>query len=288
MPSAPAKQRGPKRNTVSRSARLEEKLDQLVTLLQAQRSGRGDDGGNSSGDDGFEMGDETDSLTDSMLSTPATGEDIFDVFTVVGAQDCIQGFRDQLMLQQVYPFFWLNIMAVTSNSSKLRKSLSLQARHAIIERVVAGASQLVVSLVWDLGLQMPPPEHPPRFPPLPALAMTQQPVAKERTIEEQRVVLGAFVITSMISQTFKVAEGLRWSAYLDDYLVQVSNSTMLLDQVLVRQVKMQLIVNQVRQTSYKMGTMETSTAWVGVLQAQLDDLIANTNSNTSTFGSECE
>lgn len=59
------------------------------------------------------------------------------------------------------------------------------------------ASQLVVSLVWDLGLQMPPPEHPPRFPPLPALAMTQQPVAKERTIEEQRVVLGAFVITSM-------------------------------------------------------------------------------------------
>lgn len=63
---------------------------------------------------------------------------------------------------------------------------------------------------------------------------------------------------------------------------------MLLDQVLVRQVKMQLIVNQVRQSSYKMGPMETSTAWVNVLQARLDDLIANTNSNTSTFGSECE
>lgn len=98
MPSAPAKQRGPKRNTVSRSARLEEKLDQLVTLLQTQRSGRGDDGGNSSGDDGFEMGDETDSLTDTMLLTPATGEDIFDDPTVVGAHDCLKRFRDQLMV----------------------------------------------------------------------------------------------------------------------------------------------------------------------------------------------
>lgn len=59
------------------------------------------------------------------------------------------------------------------------------------------ASQLVVSLVWDLGLQMPPPEHPPRFPPPQSSPVAQQPVAKERTLEEQRVVLGAFVITSM-------------------------------------------------------------------------------------------
>lgn len=44
-------------------------------------------------------------------------------------------------LEHVYPFFWLNIMAVTSNSSKMRKLLSLQARHTIIEKVVAGGER---------------------------------------------------------------------------------------------------------------------------------------------------
>jgi hypothetical protein len=60
------------------------------------------------------------------------------------------------------------------------------------------ASQLAVSLIWDLGLQMPPPEQPPRIPPyIHAPTITRQSNRKKRTLEEQRAVLGAFVITSM-------------------------------------------------------------------------------------------
>lgn len=59
------------------------------------------------------------------------------------------------------------------------------------------ASQLAVALVWDLGLQMPPAEHPTRFPPVQVAYVAQQSIGKERTIEEKRAVLGAFVITSM-------------------------------------------------------------------------------------------
>ncbi len=60
------------------------------------------------------------------------------------------------------------------------------------------ASQLAVSLIWDLGLQMPPPEIAPQFPYYSTTtSVPQQSFRKERTIEEKRVVLGAFVITSM-------------------------------------------------------------------------------------------
>lgn len=60
------------------------------------------------------------------------------------------------------------------------------------------ASQLAVSIVWDLGLHMPPPERPATFSmDTNALGLSHGPSGKERTIEEQRAVLGTFVITSM-------------------------------------------------------------------------------------------
>lgn len=103
MPSAPAKQRGPKRDAGSRSARLEEKLDQLVTLLRAQQSGRDDDGGNDSGDEGFEMDDGMESLTASLLSTPSTGQDISDDPSVAEGENCLQRFREQLTVSILFP-----------------------------------------------------------------------------------------------------------------------------------------------------------------------------------------
>jgi len=60
------------------------------------------------------------------------------------------------------------------------------------------ASQLAVSLIWDLGLQMPPPEHPAKISiDVNATNRSQQPFKRDRTVEDKRVVLGAFVITSM-------------------------------------------------------------------------------------------
>lgn len=92
-----------------------------------------------------------------------------------------------------------------------------------------------------------------------------------------------------MSQTFKVADGLRWSPYLDEYLAHVSHhSTVPQDKILVRQVKMQLIVNQVRYSSWKMSNIEIPTAWVDVLQSRLDELISTMDGTSLAFGSECE
>ena len=92
-----------------------------------------------------------------------------------------------------------------------------------------------------------------------------------------------------MSQTFKVADGLRWSPYLDEYLAHISHhSTVPQDKILVKQVKMQLLVNQVRYSSWKMNNMEVPAAWVDMLQSQLDELINAMGGKSFEFGSECE
>jgi hypothetical protein len=61
------------------------------------------------------------------------------------------------------------------------------------------ASQLAVSIVWDLGLHMPPAENASRYR-LPtdtaALGRSDALSGRERTLEEHRAVLGTFIITS--------------------------------------------------------------------------------------------
>ncbi|KAL9115271.1 MAG: hypothetical protein Q9227_001065 [Pyrenula ochraceoflavens] len=335
VPAAPPKQRGPKRGAASRSARLEEKLDDLFALLGARQPDPNHNGGHISENDGMELEDGADSPSTNLLSTPSTGEDDPGDPSIVEAEDSLQRFREEMIVsapfvhlpsgltsvqvRQMYPFLWLNIMGVASRSTKRRKSLSFQARRMMIERVVAGGersldllfgmltfvnwvhlfpmdkqfaslvSQLVVALVYDLGLQMPPPERPSMFLPFQAAKLAHYSVGKERTIEEKRVVLGAFVITSMsvVSQTFKVADGLRWSPYLDEYLAHISDqSTVPHDRLLVKQVKMQLIVNQVRYSSWKISNKEIPIAWVNILQLQLDDIISNMSEIQSTPGNK--
>jgi hypothetical protein len=73
---------------------------------------------------------------------------------------------------------------------------------------------------------------------------------------------------------------------LDEYLADISShSTVLQDKMLVRQVKMQLIVSQVRYSSWKINNMEMPTAWVDMLQAQLDELIGPVSGTAAI--SEC-
>lgn len=91
-----------------------------------------------------------------------------------------------------------------------------------------------------------------------------------------------------MSQTFKVADGLRWSPYFDGYLAHVSHGTVPQDRILVRQVKMQLIVNQVRYSSWKMSNVEIPTPWVDILQSQLDEIVSDMSETSSAWGSECE
>ncbi|RFU26476.1 hypothetical protein B7463_g9867, partial [Scytalidium lignicola] len=324
MPSASAKQRGPKRGTTSRTARLEEKLDDVVALLRGRQvpaTPNQSDNANT----GFELDDGADSPPTSLVSTPSMDQDYPEGPSPVEADESFTRFREEMIASgfllvhlATYPFLWLNIMGVASKSIKTRNSLSLQTRCIIIERIVAGgersldllygvltfvnwvhlfpmdkqfaslASQLAVSLVCDLGLQMPPPMHPPIFSPdINAAGRPRESFRKGRTVEEQRAVLGAFIITSMLSQTFKSADGLRWSPHLDEYLVNISHhSTVPQDKVLVREVKMQLIVNQFRYSSWKINNAEIPMAWVDMLQLQLDEITSAMSRTSSTFGNE--
>ncbi len=76
---------------------------------------------------------------------------------------------------------------------------------------------------------------------------------------------------------------------MDEYLTDISqNSIVPQDKLLVRQVKMQLIVNQIRYSSSKISNMEIPTAWVDILQTQLDEIISGMNGPSSAFGSDCE
>lgn len=69
-------------------------------------------------------------------------------------------------------------------------------------RFASLASQLTITLIWDLGLQMPTPELSAKFPPdFHVASNPQQSARKERTIEEQRVVLGAFFGSKHLSNT---------------------------------------------------------------------------------------
>lgn len=90
-----------------------------------------------------------------------------------------------------------------------------------------------------------------------------------------------------MAHSFKVADGLRWSPYLDEYLSYLArHSAEPQDKVLITLVKMQLIVNQV-QYSLRSNNVEIPPPYVDALQSQLDD-IAGVNGPGMAFGNNCE
>lgn len=159
---------------------------------------------------------------------------------------------------------------------------------------------------------MPPPKtHVKCSPVAQALCAPQQPRRDDRTIVEQRAVLGAFVITSMfasyfrlfswaiypseitdltlrVSHKLKSADGLRWSPHLDEYLDNLAcHSTVPQDKDLDAQAKMQLIFNQVRYASEN-GNAEIPFSYMEVLQIQLDDIAKTANDTNTAFANSCK
>ena len=117
MPSASAKQRGPKRGAASRSARLEEKLDGLVALLRNQQvlvtPGQGDNA-----DIGFELDDGelddgesdygADSPSTSLVSTPSTDKDYPEGPSLVEADESLTRFREEMIVNR-FPLVYLEM-----------------------------------------------------------------------------------------------------------------------------------------------------------------------------------
>ncbi|KAL1895881.1 hypothetical protein Sste5346_004978 [Sporothrix stenoceras] len=192
-------------------------------------------------------------------------------------------------LQRMYPFLWRCIKAAACIHPAHRVRAAAQARAAIIRQVVSRGersmdvllgmltfvtwvhlstkdrfhrnfatmvAQMAVCVAWDLGLTMPPLLEPAstageRFVPVVQIPGIPASMWKaQRTMEERRAVLGVYLVTSVTSQMFRSADGLRWSPYLDQCLAQLSQqSTIPQDATLVRHVKMQLLINQVRYAS---------------------------------------
>ncbi|KAI1160773.1 hypothetical protein F5B18DRAFT_631298 [Nemania serpens] len=181
-------------------------------------------------------------------------------------------------IRKLYPFLWLNILSTTTTSHQRRISLGDQARNIVIQKIVVEReksidlllglltylgwvhkqraatpytslfSQLVVTLVYDLGLHRQPSESRPPFcgPGKPSRNENVNPPQMiRRTPEELRAILGAFILTSMMSWNFRRPDGLRWSTQLDEHLNILANeSKVAQDRILVAQVRIQLIMEQ--------------------------------------------
>ncbi|KAI0111483.1 hypothetical protein F4814DRAFT_422606 [Daldinia grandis] len=211
-------------------------------------------------------------------------------------------------LREMYPFLWLTIMCTVSTSPRKRTALSDQAKNIIVLKVVIFReksidlllgllifvgwshlhkrdkpfwtlfSQLIVTLVCDLGLHRPPSD--------PAMFCAAAGISESRVStlltgrphEEQRAVLGAFVVTSMISNIFKHAPGLPWSPYLDVYLSNLAQSSKTsLDESLTAMVKMQLIANQIYDDSLYASGSRPPTLYLSALRSQLHKITGQEN-----------
>lgn len=220
-----------------------------------------------------------------------------------------------------YPFLWLNIMATASVSPRRRFALAEQAKNIIIQKVVVerqksvdlllglitflswsylypGAkpytalfSQLAVTLVCDLELHRPSrPQH--------ACNTAKEDVdggnsfllpehsSTRPTLLERRAVLGAYVLTSTISNIFKRADGLRWSPWLDEclnHLAERGSGTVDQDEILIAQVRVQLVIDQLYSAPMPMMSAGLPpTQYVSCLQARLREITARQAANAAT------
>ncbi|KAI2466262.1 hypothetical protein F4781DRAFT_406531 [Annulohypoxylon bovei var. microspora] len=335
--SIPVGRRVAKRRGVSRTARLEEKLDELVSRLKA-RQGAGSKEAEkeliSPGEQG-ERESNTENLSLAAL-TPVTATDSLGGTTLLGAgkspdpsvsypdepsppeaEGLLKRFREETIgffpfvyipphmtsqqLKELYPFLWLNIMCVAQTSPKTRLALSDQVRSIVIQKVVVDReksldlllglltlvgwsqrqrrdkpfwtlfSQFIVTLVYDLGLHKPQPESTSMF--CAQGRDTDSRISnlfRMPTHEVLRAVLGAFVVTSMISNIFGHAPGLQWSSHLDNYLSNLAQgSTIPQDETLVALVRMQLIINQIYDDSQTSGRGNPPALYLSALRSQL-------------------
>ncbi|PSR81483.1 hypothetical protein BD289DRAFT_439011 [Coniella lustricola] len=228
----------------------------------------------------------------------------------------IPGHVSPQQMRDMYPFLWLNIVTAMSASPRLRTSLAQQAKRIIIHRVVVNRekstdmlfglltflawshlhpsskphvslfSQLLVTLLCDLGLDRRPP---------PDTARTTNESSQDKssdsfrnmastlrstpTIENRRLAVAVFLLTSVISRTTKRADGLRWSPYLNEclsYLAEAQAGTVKQDALLVSQVKMELIVQQIHHAPWPENGNDPPVSYLSALASQVDNAVAST------------
>ncbi|KAK9342228.1 hypothetical protein V1522DRAFT_416800 [Lipomyces starkeyi] len=223
-------------------------------------------------------------------------------------------------LRQERPILWISIMTVASSHSTQQISLSnevrgILAREAFVQGtrnmdlllailvyatwdrrfcfgrpLLISLIQLAIAILYDLGLDKPPSKDP-------ALGLAfklkgaGKPPALSRTptMEERRVLLSCFLMTSVSSSTFRKGSTLRWTAYSNECLrIIETEKEFESDALLVQLVKLRLISERVNDLPWSPAVAEVDTTaraptmfYLKSLEAQLQAFKSNILSDLS-------
>ncbi|KAL2816419.1 hypothetical protein BDW59DRAFT_10034 [Aspergillus cavernicola] len=271
-----------RKSVTAKTAQLEQRLDELTSLLHATGQSRP-----AVSDSRFSSASPVSSTLSSSVDTPPTeatpDDDILDSFRTnrlpflpyihipphVAAAEVKAGS----------PFLWRCLVTLHCNDTARRQKLHIEvkevaAKALLVEgqrsldllqgilayigwigsesqprKVSLGPSmQMAVSLVLDIGLNRPPPQNPEI---LNSLVLKTGPgycrpwISLVRTMNERRAVLGCFLLCSTVSHTLNRPDPLRWTPHMKeclDILAEAKQTPN--DAVLVQLVRAQLVVHR--------------------------------------------
>ncbi len=181
----------------------------------------------------------------------------------------------------------------------------MSSNHKYHHRFMTMVTQMAVAVAWDLGLTMPPllsaAVAAERVVPVMQMPNVSPLVLKaHRTLEERRTVLGVYLVSVVMSQMIRSPDGLRWSPYLESCLNHVAqHSDVPQDAILVRQVRMLVLIGQVRYPtaasqaggcginamfrSFGSGSANIPLTYTDALLAQLDEVAGVVNGHSPAF-----
>ncbi|KAK4654465.1 hypothetical protein QC762_403520 [Podospora pseudocomata] len=203
-------------------------------------------------------------------------------------------------LRKTYPFLWFSIMTVTSKNADRRLVMSESIKKFIAQKMVMEheksldllfgllvimgwthyhikrekpilslLASLAKSLVFDLGLNKVPSE-----PYISACLKTAfHPPPREKTMEERRAVLACFLLTSQISHSLKRLDALTWTSHMEESLQFLTQRHEWEgDDLLVAQVKIQLIVEQLNRATSQSIDNAPPSYYLSALHTQLTNV----------------
>ncbi|KAK3991501.1 hypothetical protein QBC44DRAFT_341065 [Cladorrhinum sp. PSN332] len=203
-------------------------------------------------------------------------------------------------LREIYPFLWFSIMTVTCKNADKRVIMSEAIKKFIAQKMVVEheknldlllallvilgwshhyvrkerpilcvMASLAKSLVYDLGLNKIPCEPYIAY----CLKTPFNPPPREKTQDERRAVLACFLVTSQIAHSLKRLDALNWTPHMDEILLQLSQRREWEgDDLLVAQVKVQLIVEQLNRFTAQSPDNTPPYYYVSALHTQLQTI----------------
>ncbi|KAJ5746423.1 hypothetical protein N7520_011605 [Penicillium odoratum] len=193
------------------------------------------------------------------------------------------------------PFLWLCIMAVCTPGESKRNSLFAKVTDLFHQELILGSSpsmdillgtmtyvswttftkrpflnfyaHMVMGLICDMGINKAVPKDLSAMQAFKCAVGWQQHINTIRTLEERRVVLGCFLITSSVALALNRIDALRWSPHMEESLtVLIDSKECPEDEILVNLVKIQLVYQARRDGDDQL----ISRFYIKSFQAQLD------------------